>query len=114
MEQQLRAIKYKPESYLKEVRLRAQHSGYDPSQLKFATDGIHKLSILTPEGKTVSFGRVGYGDFLVWSFLEKRGDAERGYARNKQMTFQKSHRKLPGAWRTDKYSPNNLALRILW
>jgi hypothetical protein len=114
MEAELRKIKYNPKSYLNEARLRAVAMGYEPTSLVFANDGIHKLSYLTPEGRTVSFGRLGYGDYLVWRRLEQMGGVKAGTARSKRNVFHKSHRKLPGAWKDNKYSPNNLALRILW
>lgn len=102
------------ESYLKEVRRKAKAHGYDPSSLDFASDGVHKLQLTTPEGKTVRFGRVGYGDHLIWLHREKIGQAPAGTAAKKRDTFQKSHSKIRGNWKADKYSPNNLALRVLW
>jgi hypothetical protein len=38
----------------------------------------------------------------------------KGYANKKRNTFQKSHSKIKGDWKKNDYSPNNLALRLLW
>jgi len=114
MEAFLRKIKYNPKSYLNEARLRAVAMGYKPTSLTFSNDGTHKLSYLTPEGRLVSFGLLGYGDYLIWSHLEHMGGVKKGTARSKRNVFHKSHSKMPGAWKQNNYSPNNLALRILW
>lgn len=63
---------------------------------------------------TRHFGRIGYGDFLIWSALERRGSVEDGTADKKRERFWKSHSKIKGDWKKDDFSPNNLALRILW
>lgn len=101
-------------SYLREARRRAKEHGYDPSKLQFADNGVHKLQITDPEGRIHRFGRVGYGDHLIWLHREKKGQTPKGTAQKKRDTFQKSHSKIKGDWKSDKYSPNNLALRILW
>jgi len=59
--------------YLTEVRRRAEANGYDPSAVSYAEDGIHKIAYETPTGQTVKFGRVGYGDHILWSMLEEDG-----------------------------------------
>lgn len=113
-EDELLKIKFKPATYLKDVSKKAKAFGYDPSSIRFATDGVHKLEIATPTGRIVRFGRVGYGDFLIWSLFEKRGDAESGTAFDKRRTFHASHSKIRGNWKSNDFSPNNLALRLLW
>lgn len=105
---------YGTTAYLKEARRRAKAHGYDPSKLELADDGVHKLQITTPEGKVVKFGRKGYGDHLIWSEKEAKGEVPRGTAEKKRSTFRKSHLAMKGQWRDDKYSPNWLAIRILW
>jgi hypothetical protein len=102
------------EAYLKEARRRAKAHGYDPSKLEFAEDGEHKLQITDPQGRIHKFGRRGYGDHLIWSHLEKLAAVPKGYARQKQNTFQSSHSQMKGNWRKNPFSANNLALRILW
>lgn len=104
----------KPSPYLKEARRRAEENGYDPEAVSIAEDGIHKLNYTTPTGKKVSFGRVGYGDFILWSMLEKEGEVPSGTALQKQRVFHASHEAMGGKWKSDLYSPNNLALNVLW
>ena len=54
------------------------------------------------------FGRIGYGDFILWSMMDK-DEAEKRRER-----FWARASKIKGDWKKDDYSPNNLALRILW
>jgi hypothetical protein len=110
---QLNELGINPESYLKKARLRAKAHGYDSQSLNFADDNVHKLAILN-DGKTTMFGRVNYGDYIIYQFLEASKKAEKGIARSKQNRFRKSHMMLPGDWKSNKFSPNNLALNILW
>ena len=97
-----------PTAYLKEVRRRAKAHGYPANMLGFADDGVHKLAIPDHEGRIRRFGRVGYGDFVLYSHKNK------ALALKKQSVFHKSHSKIKGNWQKDDFSPNNLALRILW
>lgn len=113
-EHQLATLGYSPMTYIRDVRRKAKAAGYDPDMIGFAEDGTHKVKIQTPTGKTVSFGRVGYGDFLLWTHLEKRGEAPKGVAKTKRRVFHASHKALPGRWKADRFSPNNLALALLW
>jgi hypothetical protein len=103
-----------PALYLRRVRARAKKAGYNPKDVCFSNDDIHKIMVYRPDGKVTKAGRVGYGDFVLWSELEKRKVVEKGYALMKRNTFKVSHEALPGNWASDKYSPNNVALHILW
>jgi len=111
---QLNNIGFKPSKYLNIVRKTAHKNGYNPSTINFSNDGIHKLEIIDNNGKVKKFGRVGYGDFIIYSFLEKNKQVEKGLADQKRNTFQSSHSKIKGNWKSNPFSPNNLALRILW
>ena len=102
------------DSYMTEVRRRAKAHGYDPRAISYATDGIHKLAYTTPSGKTVRFGREGYGDHILWTEKEKAGDVPKGTASKKREVFHKSHEAIKGKWRENPYSPNMLALKVLW
>jgi len=75
----------------------------------FATDGKHKFSY---DG--VLFGREGYGDSLSYAKLEKEGKVPKGTTEMKKRVFHQSHEKIKGNWKSNKVSPNNLALHILW
>lgn len=103
-----------PATYLKQARAAANKAGYDGRALEFAKDGTHKLMIYDDHGKAAKFGRVGYGDFIIWSAKEKAGEVAKGHAMKKRETFHKSHSKIKGDWMHDKFSPNMLALKILW
>ena len=105
-----------PSVYLKKAQKKAKDAGYGNGAklLGFASDGVHKLAMPNEDGKVIHFGRVGYGDHLIWSHLESLGKAPQGTASKKQNTFQKSHSQIRGDWKSDPFSPNNLALKILW
>lgn len=77
--------------------------------MKLATDGVHKL-----EYDGVRFGRVGYGDFIIWKRRERQGDVPKGTADKKRSVFRKSHLAMKGKWKENPKSPNWLAIRILW
>lgn len=101
------------EQYLRHAKELAKRRGYDNTKIFFADDGVHKLTY--KDDKRIShFGRVGYGDFIIWSWKEKKGEVPKGYAKKKQDTFWKSHSQIKGDWKQDPLSPNNLALKVLW
>jgi len=100
--------------YLKAVKNKAKKEGYDPSSVSYATDGKHKLQIRTPTGKTVRFGLLGYGDFIHWTYLEREGQVPKGYSKMKRQVFHASHEAMRGNWKSNPFSPNRLALAILW
>ena len=113
-EDQLQELDYSPKKYLSKARSKAKKAGYDPKKLSFCEDGTHKLQYKTPDGKMVHFGRVGYGDFLIWSFLEQNGKVEKGEAKKRRKSYLKRASAIEGDWEDNKYSPNNLAMKILW
>jgi hypothetical protein len=92
--------------YLKKAKAKAKAAGYDPKMLMMADDGKHKLDY---DG--VKFGALGYGDHIIYSYLEKLGEVEKGLASKKRRVFRKSH----GAMKdSGKFSANQLAINILW
>lgn len=111
---QLQKAGISPSAYLKEARRRAERFGYPSHLLGFADDDVHKLAIPDKDGKLIRFGAVGYNDHQLWKALESQGKAPKGIAEKKRETFQSSHSKIKGNWRSDEYSPNNLALKVLW
>jgi hypothetical protein len=111
---QLENIGFKPSKYLQIARKTAHKNGYNPSSINFSDNGVHKLEIIDNNGKVKKFGRVGYGDFIIYSFLEKNKQVPKGLSAQKRNTFQASHSKIKGNWKSNPFSPNNLALRILW
>lgn len=114
-ETELKEIGLSPSAYLKEARRKAKSEGYSPSDLSFANNNVHKLEMKDPKtGKVSRFGRVGYKDFLMWSHLEKKGKVEKGTADSKRKRFQVSHSAIKGDWKHNPFSPNRLALSVLW
>jgi hypothetical protein len=111
---QLKSLGITPTKYLKDARAAARSAGLPHKVLGFADDGEHKLAIPNADGKMIKFGRVGYNDFLLWRHLEASGKVPRGEAAKRRNVFQKSHSAMKGNWRKDPFSPNNLALKILW
>ncbi len=92
----------------------AREAGYATAP-RFSQDDTHKLEITTPEGRIKRFGRVGYGDYLLWRNEENRGGVDEGFADKKRAVFRKSHLAMSRKYGlTDRYAPNNLAIRILW
>jgi len=112
--QQLEDIGYGCAKYLSDARAVAKKAKYDPARLEFSNDPDHKLMYLAPDGSVRRFGRTTYGDFLIWTYLEKEGSVPKGTARKKRTAFHRSHEAIKGDWKADKYSPNNLALAINW
>ena len=111
---QLETIGFKPSKYLQIARQIAYKNGYNPSTINFSNDGVHKLEIINNNNKIKKFGRVGYGDYIIYNFLESKNKVPEGLADQKRNTFQSSHSKIKGNWKSNPFSPNNLALRILW
>lgn len=111
---QLKQIGFTPEKYLQVAREIANEEGYDGRALEFADDDEHKLMIYDDDGKVHKFGKVEFDDYITWSKKVAIGKAPRGYAEQKRNVFNRSHSKLPGDWKKDRFSPNNLALKILW
>ena len=70
--------------------------------LFIANDGKHKYYIITPDGKKVYFGAIGYEDYT------KSGDAV------KRKAYLARASKIRGNWKSDKYSANNLSINLLW
>lgn len=110
----LKEAGFTPDAYLQQVRDVAEEKGYSPDDIMFSDDNEHKLMIATPDDKIIRFGRVGYGDYIIWSKLESNGEVRKGYADMKRRVFTKSHSAIKGNWKSDKFSPNNLALKLLW
>ncbi len=103
-----------PKQYLEVVRELADEEGYDGRAVEFSDDPEKKLMIYDDEGKKHYFGAVNYGDYILWSKQEALGKVKNGFAEQKRRVFNASHNKIKGNWKADKYSPNNLALKILW
>jgi hypothetical protein len=103
-----------PRKYLRVVKERAAERGYDPTTIRLATDGTHKVEIVTPTGQVVKFGKLGYGDYILYTYAESIHEVPEGTADKKRDVFHASHEAIKGDWRSRKYSRNRLALSLLW
>ena len=61
-----------------------------------------KYCVIAPNNHIVSFGAIDYQDFT------KHGDQQR------RQNYLKRAGNIGGKWRKNKFSPNNLAMHILW
>ena len=86
-----------PEVY----RLASKYLG-KKAKIGLSTKKNKKYMVTRPDGKVVHFGQMGYEDFT----------------KHKNKTRRKNYltrsRKIRGNWKTDKYSPNNLSIHLLW
>ncbi len=105
---QLQAAGMTPAVYLRKARAAAKKAGYDAAKLQFADDNKHKLMMVADDGRQVRFGAAGYGDFLLHSAKDKAAGEK---ARKAYLARAK---RIKGDWAADKFSPNNLAISVLW
>jgi hypothetical protein len=98
---------HKSDEFLSKARATAKSRGYDPDKLELATNGVNKLTYNSPKG-VKHFGRLGYGDFLWYSTYDTV------LADKKKAVFRRSHSAISDKYDLDKYSPNELAINILW
>jgi len=61
-----------------------------------------KFMIKNDNDKFIHFGQLGYEDF------SKHKDEKR------RQSYLTRAKKIKGSWKQDKYSPNMLAIKILW
>lgn len=111
---QLKLLKIPKTKYLKSIRDVGQKAGYDPKDISLANDGEHKIMVKTPTGEMRYAGRVGYGDHHIYTILESKGDVPKGTAEQKQKSYLARATKIKGDWKKDKFSPNSLAVHLLW
>lgn len=103
-----------PEDYLAKAKAKAKEAGLKADTLTFSDDKKHKLEIKDNYGRITRFGLVGYGDFILYNAWADKGLVDKNMPLVKRNTFLKSHSKIKGYWRNNPYSPNNLAMKILW
>jgi hypothetical protein len=61
-----------------------------------------KYMVLDPDGKKVHFGNINYEDFSKHMDLQRRA------------SYISRASNIKGDWEKNKYSPNNLAIHVLW
>jgi len=79
----------------------AKYKGADAATLAISNKPDKKYMVTTPAGKSIHFGST-LPDYT------KHKDEQRRAA------YLKRSAAIKGAWRDDKYSPNNLARELLW
>ncbi len=71
-------------------------------KIGLSTKKDKKYMMTTPDGKIVHFGQMGYEDFT----------------KHKNKTRRKNYltraTRIKGDWKENKYSANNLAIKLLW
>ena len=98
--------------YLNIVNKKAKYYGYN--RVSFSDDNKHKLMIIDPTGKNIKFGSSINNDFIIYSILEKKGKIPKVTAMKRRNSYLARASKISGDWKKNKYSKNNLAMRILW
>lgn len=104
---QLSELGISEKSYLAAARAAAHRAGYDGDKVYLAEDGNHKLVYNGKHGIR-KFGKVGYGDFLIYSLSPK---FEKKYADKMRQSY---HARFNKSKLYEKDSPYILALKILW
>jgi site-specific DNA-cytosine methylase len=97
-----------PTDYLAEAKKRAKEAGLAENLLGFSSDAKHKLQIPNPDGRVIRFGATGLGDYILYT-LSKNPKAEE----HRKHYLQRAT-KIKGDWAKDPYSPNSLAINVLW
>lgn len=105
---QLAKMGVSAEAYLDMAREKAKSKGLAWKHLGFSDDDKHKLQIPNMNGKVIRFGAVGSGDFVLYSLAQSAG------AEKSRKSYLARANKIPGDWKEDSYSPNSLAISILW
>jgi hypothetical protein len=85
-----------------EVYRRASKYLGKTAKISLSTKKEKKYMVITPDGKTVHFGQMGYEDYTKHKNKTRRKN------------YLKRSRKIRGNWKKNKYSPNNLAIHLLW
>lgn len=98
--------------YLATVRSKARAYGYP--RIDYATDSTHKFQVRTPEGRIRRFGRRGMMDYILWKEVERNGEVPLGTAEERRRLYLARATAIRGKWAEDDYSPNMLAIRLLW
>jgi hypothetical protein len=106
---QLEKVGVDPQKYLRMAQRFAQRAGIPYKKVQFSSKADKKLMVPNPSGQMVHFGQVGYGDFLLYSLQGDKALADR-----KRRLYLSRAQRIKGDWRKDSYSPNSLAINVLW
>jgi hypothetical protein len=95
--------KVSPIKYLRIVKENALENGYDPSKIKWANDGKHKL-----EYEGVKFGAMKYNDYILYQIKEGKEKALKmrtNYRKRAEKVMEETYNHL---------SPASLSFYVLW
>jgi len=82
-------------------KLAAKYLG-KTAKIGLSTKKEKKYMVITPDGRKVHFGQMGYEDFTK----------HKNKTRRKNYLTRSGN--IKGDWAKDKYSANNLARKLLW
>ena len=85
-----------------EVYRRASKYLGKTAKISLSTKKEKKYMVVTPDGKIVHFGQMGYEDYTKHKNKTRRKN------------YLKRSRGIKGNWKKNKYSPNNLSIHLLW
>jgi hypothetical protein len=105
---QLEKLRISPDDYLAIARRKAEKLGLNAETLTFSTSKRHKLMIKDEEGKWVHFGAPGYNDHILYTLSDDPN------AEKRRKAYRKRAMNIKGKWRYDEYSPNYLAIHVIW
>jgi hypothetical protein len=105
---QLERAGVSPSAYLAEAQKKANKKGLHGSMVGFSSDDTHKLQVPNAQGKMVRFGSVGLGDHILYT---QSNDATADEHRRRYLARAT---KIKVDWAKDPYSPNSLAIQVLW
>jgi hypothetical protein len=91
----------------------ASERGYNPKMLRLSKDKIHKLEYNDGK-KWIKFGRQNYNDFPTYLYNYTLGNITKEQAFEKMRNYRKRATKIKGKWKENRFSPNNLAISLLW
>jgi hypothetical protein len=108
----LKNLDIDPEIYLKYVNKQAKEYNYN--KMFFSNDPKYKIMTQDDNKKWIKFGSSTNNDYIIYSILESYGVYPDGTAEKKRQQYLARATKIKGEWKDNKYSKNNLAIRILW
>jgi hypothetical protein len=109
LKKRLKNIGVSLKTYLNIARRTAKKRGYDPELLKISEAKGKKLNY-----NGVNFGSSDNNDFIIYSLLAKKGKITKEEAKLHRKAYRARATKIKGDWKSNKESPNNLAIKILW
>jgi hypothetical protein len=95
-------------AFLKEARRKAKAAGLNWQSVRLSDKAGKKLMITAPDGRVVHFGAKGMGDHIHYKLArDPQADQHR-------QRYRARATKIRGNWSNDPYSPNSLAIAVLW